>query len=196
MHNNTFIDGALGSNNLVAELLAEAASFRTAPGAFEDNVNCMIFVGAGVLSMRPFGDKPWEIGRSLVAIATETERTASAFVERNQTLEESGLFYRFNVAQGLQNIKLEDAKERPMIIAATDGYLEDLKVFKQILRCTDRLKAGLPSSRRGTLEQHQSQLPTTTISYLPSNSASSTFKAVSGEKEEEMKEKSTVLIRP
>jgi len=159
IHKNTFIDGAIGANNPIWELWKEASSIWPAQGSFDNNINCLVSIGTGMPSITPFGDKLMDIGKSLVEIATETERTASTFSEQNSSLEENGRYFRFNVAQGLQGIGLEEAREQPRIVAATDGYLEDRHVYRQIRQCRDRLVLRQVPPRNSGMSHYQPALP-------------------------------------
>ena len=133
-----FVDGATGANNPVYEVWNEAQDIWQL-GSLEERVQCLVSVGTGVLSLRPFTDDLISIGRSLLAIATETEKTAEKFNRDKSALDNKGCYYRFNVLQGLEDIGLEDSTRKNMIIAATDRYVESQAVFKQIKACGHNL---------------------------------------------------------
>ncbi|KAL2043537.1 hypothetical protein N7G274_003844 [Stereocaulon virgatum] len=83
-------------------------------------------------SLKPFKDDLLGIGHSLLAIATETEKTAERFNKDKSTLDDRGRYYQFNVIQGLEDIGLEQSTRKNVVIAATDRYLESQAVFKQM----------------------------------------------------------------
>jgi hypothetical protein len=70
-----FVDGATGANNPVREVW-DQAQLAWGPEPLEGKVKCLVSIGTGVLSLKPFKDDVLHIGKTLVAIATETERTA------------------------------------------------------------------------------------------------------------------------
>lgn len=108
-------------------------------GSLEKNVNCLVSIGTGVPSLKPFTDDLVSVGQSLLAIATETEKTAERFCRDKSGLDNEGRYYRFNVLKRLEDIGLEDSKRKNMIIAATDRYVESQAVFKQMKACGNNL---------------------------------------------------------
>ena len=59
---------------------------------------------------------------ALTAIATETENTAERFRLNKSTLDGDGRYYRFNVVRGLEDVGLEESKEKKEIASATSRY--------------------------------------------------------------------------
>lgn len=134
----SFIDGATGANNPVYEVWNEAQDIWPSD-SLEDKTKCLVSIGTGVPSLTPFKDDIIGIGQSLLAIATETEKTAERFSRDKSRLDDTGRYYRFNVLRGLEDIGLEDLKQRNAIVAATDRYIESQAVFKQIKACADNM---------------------------------------------------------
>lgn len=134
----SFIDGATGANNPVYEVWNEAQDMWPS-SSLEDKVKCLVSVGTGVPSLTPFKGDLVGIGQSLLAIATETEKTAERFSRDKLRLDDMGRYFRFNVLRGLENIGLEESKRKNAIIAATDRYIESQTVFKQMKTCADRM---------------------------------------------------------
>lgn len=132
----TFVDGATGANNPVYEVWNEAQDLWPSD-SFEDNVKRFVSIGTGVPSLRPFENDVLGVGRSLLAIATDTERTAERFCRDKARLHSAGRYYRFNVLRGLEDIGLEEANRRNAIVAATDRYIESQEVFQKIRACAD-----------------------------------------------------------
>jgi predicted acylesterase/phospholipase RssA len=134
----SFVDGATGANNPVYEVWNEAQDMWPS-GSLEDKVKCLVSIGTGVPSLTPFKGDLMGIGKSLLAIATETEKTAERFSRDKSRLEDAGRYYRFNVLRGLEDIGLEDSKRKNAIVAATDRYIESQVVFKQMKACADSM---------------------------------------------------------
>ena len=133
-----FINGATGANNPIYEMWNEAQDMWPS-GSLEERIQCIVSIGTGVPSLRPFTDDLVGIGQSLVAMATETEKTAERFNRDKSRLDDKGRYYRFNVIRGLEDIALEDSKRKNEIIAATDRYVESQAVFKQMKACGNNL---------------------------------------------------------
>ena len=70
-----FIDGALGSNNPVYALWSQAQDLWGSK-ALQENIGCLISIGTGKPALAPFPEDILDVGRSLIALATETESTA------------------------------------------------------------------------------------------------------------------------
>jgi predicted acylesterase/phospholipase RssA len=132
----SFVDGATGANNPVYELWVEAQDIWPL-GSLEDKVKCLVSMGTGVPSLAPFKNDLMGIGKSLLAIATESEKTAERFSRDKSRLDKTQRYYRFNVLRGLEDIGLEESQRKNAIIAATDRYIESQAVFKQMTACAD-----------------------------------------------------------
>ena len=102
-------------------------------------LSVLVSIGTGVPSLTPFKDDLIGIGQSLLAIATETEKTAERFSRDKSRPDDTGRYYRFNVLRGLEGIGLEDSKRKNAIIAATDRYIESQAVFKQMKACANSM---------------------------------------------------------
>ena len=131
-----FVDGVTGANNPVWEVWNQAHLMW---GPLEGRIKCLVSIGTGVPSLKPFQDDVFHIGKTLVAIATETEQTAEKFRRDKSYLDDSGRYYRFNVNHGLEDIGLEESKKRKEIAAATRRYIGLQDVFKQMRACADNI---------------------------------------------------------
>ncbi|CAN9307714.1 unnamed protein product [Alternaria alternata] len=109
-YSEEFVDGATGANNLVREV-------------------------TGVPSLKAFKDDVFNIGQTLAAIATETEQTAERFRRERGLLDSTGRYHRFNVARGLEDIGLEEAKKVKEMAAATRQYISSQEVHGQMQAC-------------------------------------------------------------
>lgn len=118
-----YIDGALGSNNPVEEVESEASKIWKKPN-IQHVVKCFVSIGTGHPGNRGLREKMTDfLSKTLVEMVTDTERTATKFVERWQVHHEAGRYFRFNVQHGLQNVGLAEYKERGLMQAATEEYL-------------------------------------------------------------------------
>ena len=133
-----FIDGATGANNPVRELW-DQAQLAWGPEPLEGRVKCLVSIGTGVPSLKPFKDDVLHIGKTLVAIATETEQTAERFRRERPVLDSTGRYYRFNVDRGLEDIGLEEAKKVKEMAAATRRYIATQAVHKQMQACAGNI---------------------------------------------------------
>jgi hypothetical protein len=128
-----FVDEATGANNPVRELW-DQAQLAWGPELLEGKVKCLVSIGTGVPSLKPFKDDVLHIGEALVAIATETEQTAERFRRERALLGSTGRYYRFNVWRGLEDIGLE-AKMVKEMAAATRRYISSHEVRTQMQAC-------------------------------------------------------------
>lgn len=138
----SFVDGATGANNPIYEIWTEAADvWRDSENwRLEDHVQCVISIGTGMPSLKPFGDNLMSIGSALIGIATKTEEVAEVFRKVNTALFSNKRAFRFNVTRGLESIGLEDAAAVGAIQAATRNHIQTEDVFKQLEACGARLK--------------------------------------------------------
>lgn len=132
-----FIDGATGANNPVREVWDQAQLIWGEP--LESQIKCLVSIGTGVPSLRPFSDDVLHIGKTLIAIATETEVTAERFRREMPLLDSTGRYYRFNVDRGLEDIGLEEAKKVKEIAAATRRYMGMHAVHQQMQACAGNI---------------------------------------------------------
>lgn len=133
------MDGALGANNPVAELW-DQAQLIWGSEQLDGRVKCLVFIGTGVPSLKPFPNDVLHIGETLVAIATETEQTAERFRRDKAYLDSSSRYFRFNVVRGLENLGLEEATKAKDIAAATRRYVASQEIHKQMTACAGNLR--------------------------------------------------------
>ncbi|KAH3913970.1 hypothetical protein HBH56_096710 [Parastagonospora nodorum] len=129
-----FVDGATGANNPVREVW-DQAQLAWGLEPLEGRVKCLVSIGTGVPSLKPFKNDVLHIGETLVAIATETEQTAERFRRERALLDSTGRYYRFNVVRGLEDIGLEEAKKVKEMAAATRRYISSHEVHTQMQAC-------------------------------------------------------------
>ena len=137
-YEDTFIDGALGYNNPIRQLWTEAGFVWGRP--LDDKIACLVSIGTGKPSLGDFGPGAIDMGKRLLAVSTESEKTSNQFYDDyRHSLVKSGRYYRFNVEKGLENIGLEEAKEKSRIIRATKEYLKNGETFDKMEQCSNSL---------------------------------------------------------
>ena len=75
-------------------------------GSLKDKIKCLVLVGTEVPSLTPFKGDLISIGQSLLAIATETEKTAEQFSQDKLQLDDAGRYYRFNILRGARRYQV------------------------------------------------------------------------------------------
>jgi hypothetical protein len=133
-----FVDGATGCNNPVRELWTEAMDMWPQE-TLESNVKCLVSIGTGQPSLKPFGENIIDIGKTLLDLATDTERTAELFLREHRGLALRKCYFRFNVERGLEAVGLEDFQQKNVIAAATRKYITSQAIFEHIQLCAENL---------------------------------------------------------
>lgn len=136
-----FVDGATGANNPVWQVW-DQAQLIWGPESIEGKIKCLVSIGTGIPSLKPFKDDVFSIGTTLLAIAKETERTAETFRRDKTCLDNTSRYYRFNVTRGLEDVGLEESKKKKEIAAVTRAYVTSQDVFKQMQACCASDVAG------------------------------------------------------
>jgi hypothetical protein len=132
-----FVDGALGSNNPVDEVEGEASNiWCPETGDLKPLVKCFVSIGTGNPGKKAIEDGTVRfLSKTLVGIATETEKTADRFIARWRQHFDERRYFRFNVHQGLQGIGLAEYKEQGPIEAATYEYLSHQEQRSRMRDC-------------------------------------------------------------
>ncbi|KAI0894026.1 acyl transferase/acyl hydrolase/lysophospholipase [Annulohypoxylon nitens] len=133
-----FVDGALGENNPIYSVWNQAQDIWN-DGPLQDKILCLISIGTGVPSLKPFQDGVLDMGKALVALSTESEETAERFHQDKATLDNDGRYYRFNVIRGLEVIGLQESERKKEIAAATLRYITSQAVFNKIKACAEKM---------------------------------------------------------
>ncbi|KAG9513283.1 phospholipase, patatin family protein, partial [Aureobasidium melanogenum] len=134
-----FLDGGTGDNNPVRHIWNEAKDLLPGDELLSDNLGCLVSIGTGQPAYRPFGESVVGIGKTLLAIATETETTANQFHREQSILFEKKVCFRFNVPRGLGNIELDEIEQLAAIESMTDAYLQTEAVQGDIRMCVQQL---------------------------------------------------------
>jgi len=135
-----FVDGATGTNNPIRELWTEASDVWRKEGPLQDDIQCLVSIGTGAPALHAFGSKLLQLARSLKEIATETEKTAEKFGEEHWQLVKDSRYFRFNVANGLEDVSLSEVEKRGVVVGATRRYLSSEAITTQMERCGKNLR--------------------------------------------------------
>lgn len=125
----TFIGGNWRCNNPVLYVLQEAKSAFTNP-----RFSCVLSIGTGLKGImgtnRSNDVMNSDLVEALEKIATDcediSENTARAFANTK------GIYYRFDVEQGLQGVGLTDREELPAVQTLTRQYLTQHEVDRKL----------------------------------------------------------------
>lgn len=147
-----FVDGSLGCNNPLDILLEEA--FRVFP---DRHVTCVVSVGAGQL--RPTSSLSRDIVDMLANIASDCEETAN---EADLLFANTpGVYFRFNVAQGLESVEdSEEQNQAAAVKASTDSYISADEVCRRMANAVGTISSRSP----GNISTRQLRMSTTNFS--------------------------------
>ncbi|KAJ7077531.1 FabD/lysophospholipase-like protein [Mycena belliarum] len=151
-----FIDGGLGRNNPTSALLDEAKVVFP-----NRRIACVVSIGTGQLKgptiPKPSGIQrffPTDVVEAMIKIATECETTHEEIVKRFDGMK--GVYFRFNVEQGMQDIKLEEWGRLGEVTAHTDSYTSGTEVSRKLEEAVRVLQE--PVGRVSTAELHVEML--------------------------------------
>jgi predicted acylesterase/phospholipase RssA len=120
-----FLDGGLGSNNPSMKLLEEMVEIYG-----DRDISCIVSIGAGMANIIEYKEPgffgkvmPTDLAVALKDMVTDCEDTAKAMSKK--FLKRPGVYFRFNVEHGLENVGLEEWKELGNITEKTNAYLLD-----------------------------------------------------------------------
>lgn len=134
-----FVDGGGGNNNPVQ------VAFDEAKICFPSlDIECLVSIGAGKGEVTAFGRNLKQVGKTLVAIATDTDNTATTFAQTHQELGFEGTnqrLFRFQVEHGMEKVGMAEHEKIKDIAAATQVYMQgkdergtkQLQIFKALL---------------------------------------------------------------
>jgi predicted acylesterase/phospholipase RssA len=147
-----YIDGGVGCNNPIAQLLDEAALvFSTR------KVACVISIGSGkpatIGIQRPALFQlglPGDVVKAMRAIAMDCENSAEEVARRFHGLP--GVYFRFNVEQGMQAIGLDQWERLNEVATHTDQYMRTQEVDHKLdaaLSAIRERRAFVPTAQIG-----------------------------------------------
>jgi len=127
-----YVDGGMGCNNPIAHVLSEAE--LTFPGR---HVACIISIGTGqplpIQIRRPSLSQqvlPLNVVKAMQGIATDCEESHQRMAQRFQEIE--NLYFRFNVDQGMQEIRLAQWERFTEVTTHTQQYTRMQEVDKKL----------------------------------------------------------------
>lgn len=136
----TFVGGELGCSNPIAHVLAETR--RLYP---DRHVSCVLSIGAGhARTIRIQDPSPTErIFRTeeilaIKNIATDSERVAEEMSARFQ--DTTGIYYRFNVDQGMQSMETGEWERLSEVMAHTRAYFGKVDTARGMDRVARAIK--------------------------------------------------------
>ncbi|KAK0192290.1 FabD/lysophospholipase-like protein [Armillaria mellea] len=139
-----YIDGGMGRNNPAKVLLEEAK--QVFPG---QQVACLISIGTGFAKTIAIPRPGWfqralplDVVKALQMIATDCERTAEELARDFR--DTPGVYFRFNVEQGLQGVMLAQWDRLGEVASHTKQYLKTLAVDQKVDRVVSILRADGP----------------------------------------------------
>jgi predicted acylesterase/phospholipase RssA len=148
-----FVDGGLGCNNPTPHVLAEAK--RLFPGRY---VSCVMSIGSGhtctIQLPKPTMLQqvlPTHVLAAMNDIATDSERVAEEMAGRFRGLK--NVYFRFNVNQGMQNIKLNDWEKLSDVSAHARAYMrgaETSERMDQAVKAITERKTAVSTAQIGT----------------------------------------------
>jgi hypothetical protein len=139
-----FVDGAIGANNPVIQVEEEAADlWCEETGNVKPLIKCFISMGTGHPGIRSVSEKGLKsLVETLQKVATETEATNQQFEGRWREHINGPVprFFRFNVTNGLENVRLAEFDEEDLIRVATLTYMQERNTIGKVTACVENLR--------------------------------------------------------
>ena len=134
-----YVDGALRNNDPVTEVEAEAEHLWSSDQVeLKSLVKCFLSIGTGTPAKEEISDNIFKLMKNLMSIVTDTKATQKKFQDRWRRLLNER-YFRFDVAQGLQNVGLDDYKKLDTIAKATNAYMDEEDQQIKLQACTKNL---------------------------------------------------------
>ncbi|KAK4443660.1 hypothetical protein QBC34DRAFT_476804, partial [Podospora aff. communis PSN243] len=133
-------DGAMRRNNPINEAIDEVS--REGERAWQGRpVGCVISIGTGVVDTVSVSNSTGDFLKSVIKIMTDSEDVADAFLRSvlGQRLHRNRQYFRFNVPQGMQTVRLDEWKEVEKMKAVTTEYLSKHDVGDAVKSCAQSL---------------------------------------------------------
>ncbi|KAF8600233.1 FabD/lysophospholipase-like protein [Ceratobasidium sp. AG-I] len=157
----SFIDGGLGCNNPLPYILSEAMALY--PGR---KISTIVSIGTGHAHTIHIPDSPrfqrmlpTSVAEAMKNMATDCQQVAHEMGLRFR--DAKGVYFRFNVHQGMQNIMVSGWEKLGAVLAHTRAYMEEVQ-FKQALdeaaRSLQARKGVIPTSQIGMIAQEYDSL--------------------------------------
>jgi hypothetical protein len=146
-----YVDGGIGCNNPVAQVLDEAdLVFGTR------KVTCVISIGTGTAETIAIPKftlfhhiLPLDVVKAMCSIATDCEHSAQEVAQRFQDMP--NVYFRFNREQGMQTIGLGQWERLDGVAIHTDQYMRTPEVDRKLdgAVSTIRGRRTLPTAQIG-----------------------------------------------
>ena len=127
-----YVDGGLGCNNPVMVVLEEAILMF--PSRY---LSCIISIGTGQAQTIQIPPPTWlqqmlpfDVVTAMQGIATDCERNAQDMMRRFQNTQ--NFYFRFNVEQGLQEVRLDQWERLDEVTAHTGQYMGKVEVDQKL----------------------------------------------------------------
>ena len=140
-----YVDGALRHNNPVSEVEAEAQDLWCPDDGtsnvedLKSLVKCFISIGTGAPAKTEIPNNVIKMLSKLRSLATDTEAANNSFQDRWRRALIDKRFFRFDVAQGLQDVGLAAHEKQGTIKEATSGYLDEREQQTRLHDCVGNL---------------------------------------------------------
>ncbi|KAJ7464155.1 FabD/lysophospholipase-like protein [Mycena latifolia] len=138
-----FLDGGLGRNNPTGTVLEEAQLLFP-----NRRVACIVSIGTGQVKAAAIPPPsrfqrvlPLDVIHAMEAIVTDCEATNQEMLKR--FVGTPGVYFRFNVEHGLQNIKLGEWERLGEVSAHTKQYMSEQSVNEKLGEAVNVLKAQI-----------------------------------------------------
>src|SRR5947207_1943709 len=126
-----YIDGALGCNNPIKQVLKEAQNVFGP----DRHIACILSIGTGQKETvgldQPNAFRKW-IPVDIISVLKEIATTCNTAAEEVEELFKgvNHLYFRLNVDQGMQNISLQEWKKLEEVANSTNAYLKKASVTR------------------------------------------------------------------
>lgn len=120
-----FVDGAFGANNPVEEVEEEACDiWCPTTRNLQDLIKCLLSIGTGHAGKQALDDNIVKfLSKTLVKMATKPAGVERRFMARWRRECNEKRCFRFNVEEGLEDVRMTEYQKRSLIEAATLDYL-------------------------------------------------------------------------
>ena len=133
-----WVDGGLRANNPIREALDEASREHTLK---DKPLACVVSIGTGAPSIEGVASSLPRFLRQCVKIMTNSEDVARSFERglQGQDLLNHSRYFRFNVPQGMESLKLDDFSALEKMRGLTNHYLGGARAGNDVGCCAASL---------------------------------------------------------
>ncbi|GES61198.1 FabD/lysophospholipase-like protein [Aspergillus terreus] len=127
-------DASLEGNNPMRDVWIEAKGAWPS-GSLESQLNCMISIGAGAPSMKRLHRRFFGLVKTMPQRGPDADAETNKFIQEHSELDDEERLFRFDVPNGMADIRPDDTDEIAPIVEATLDYVAKELVRKQIRKC-------------------------------------------------------------